>query len=271
MKIFKNKQKLSKEISNEQKVTFIPTMGGLHSGHIYLVKKAKKLKLKILVSIFVNPKQFNKKKDFLKYPRNLKKDLLILKKLKVDFVFTPKNKDIFSFKPKNKIYLDKFSNDLCGKFRKGHFKGVLDVVNRFLEIIKPKYIILGIKDYQQLILIKKHIIKNKLKVKVISCKTIREQNGVACSSRNQNLNQKKLQIASNVFSYLKVKKRLIKKDLSNFNKIDFKKELLKLHISKIDYIELYNLKTLKLPKNRHEICKLFIAYYLGDVRLIDNF
>ena len=161
MKIFKDKQTLQKEISKTTGISFVPTMGGLHKGHISLIKQSKKSKLKTLVSIFVNPKQFNKKSDFRSYPRNIKKDLKQLKKLKINYLYIPSYKDIYGFRPKQKVFLDKFSKKLCGKYRKGHFEGVLNVVNRFLEIIKPKYIFLGKKDYQQLYLIKKTYQKKK--------------------------------------------------------------------------------------------------------------
>ena len=245
-------------------------MGGLHKGHISLIKKSKNFKGKTLVSIFVNPKQFNEKKDFITYPRNLKKDLMILKRLNVDLIYLPNLKDVFSFKVKNKIFLDKFSKKLCGKSRRGHFKGVLDVVNRFLEIIKPKYIFLGIKDFQQSYLINIHILKRKINTKIIHCKTIREKNGIACSTRNYNLNKNQLKIASNAINYLKNKKKLIKKDLSNFKFFNIKKDLINIGLTKIDYVELYNSKTFKRPKNKREKFKIFIAFYLNKTRLIDN-
>ena len=150
MKIFKDKHSLKREILKAKGISFVPTMGGLHKGHISLIKKSKKTKLKTLVSIFVNPKQFNQKKDFKSYPRNQKKDLKILRNLKVDYLYLPSIKDIYSFKPNNKVFLDKFSKQLCGKYRKGHFRGVLNVVNRFLDIIKPKKLLMGRKDFQQL-------------------------------------------------------------------------------------------------------------------------
>jgi pantoate--beta-alanine ligase len=128
MKIFKNKEDLKSQIINDISISFIPTMGGLHKGHIFLIKKAKKKKNKTLVSIYVNPKQFNKKEDYKKYPRNLKKDIKILKKLKIDYLYIPTYKDIFNFKPKKKVYLHKFAKKLCGKFRKGHFEGVFSVL-----------------------------------------------------------------------------------------------------------------------------------------------
>ena len=245
-------------------------MGGLHKGHISLIKRSKNMNGKTLVSIFVNPKQFNEKKDFLKYPRNLKKDLIILKRLKVDYIYIPTFKDIFSFKVKNEIYLDNFSKKLCGKSRSGHFRGVLNIVNRFLDLIKPKYIILGLKDFQQSYLITKHIKKRNIKTKVINCKTIREKNGVACSTRNQNLSDYQFKIASKVIKYLKNNKRLIKKKLSNFNTTIIKKNLKNLGVTKVDYLELFNAKTLVRPKNNRENLKIFIAYYLNKTRLIDN-
>ena len=165
MKIFKDRHTLQKEILKTKGTSFVPTMGGLHKGHISLIKQSKKSKFKTLVSIFVNPKQFNKKSDFRSYPRNTKKDIKLLKKLKIDYLYIPTFKDIYGFRPKNKIFLDKSSKKLCGKFRKGHFEGVLNVVNRFIEIIKPRYIFLGKKDYQQLFLIKRHIEKKKLNLK----------------------------------------------------------------------------------------------------------
>ena len=206
MKIFKDKHSLQKEIYNINNLSFVPTMGGLHKGHESLIIKSRNFKRPCLVSIFVNPKQFNEKKDFISYPRNIKKDLKLLKSLNVDFVYLPSFKDIFSFKPKKKIFLNKFSKKLCGKFRKGHFKGVLNVVNRLLEITKPKYIYLGIKDFQQLYLIKSHIKKRIIPTKVISCETVREHNGIACSTRNNNIKKKYLNIASNIYRFLKKKK-----------------------------------------------------------------
>ena len=270
MKIFKSKHKLQKEILHIKNISFVPTMGGLHKGHVSLIRKSQSFKGKTLVSIFVNPKQFNEKKDFLNYPRNLKKDLILLKHLNIDYIYIPTFKDIFSFKVKNKIYLDSFSKKLCGKTRKGHFKGVLNIVNRFLDLIKPKYIFLGAKDFQQSYLINKHILKRKINTRVINCKTIREKNGVACSTRNKNLNKHQFKIASKVIKYLKNKKRLIKKKLSNFDSINTKKDLINLGVTKIDYIELINSKTLRKPRNKRENFRIFIAFYLNKIRLIDN-
>ena len=182
----------------------------------------------------------------------------------------PTYKDIYSFQTNNKIYVDKFSKQLCGKFRKGHFEGVLNVVNRFLEIIKPKYIYLGLKDFQQLTLIDRHISKNKIKTKVIKCKTIREKNGVACSTRNLNLNNKQLLIASNIYDYLINLKKKIQTNYKFFRKNIIKRDLISLGATKIDYIENIDLKILQKKNTRKKRFKLFVAYYIKNIRLIDN-
>ena len=270
MKIFKDKHTLQKEIFKNKGISFVPTMGGLHKGHISLIKRSKKSGLKTLVSIYINPKQFNKKSDFRSYPRNTKKDMRLLKKLKIDYLYTPAFKDIYGFKPRHKVFLDKSSKKLCGKFRKGHFEGVLNVVNRFIEIIKPKYIYLGKKDYQQLHLIKKHIEKRKIKSKIIECKTIRENNGMACSSRNFNLSEGQTKIASNIFNYLSILKKKIKNDYSLFKIDKIKKDLINLGADKIDYLENYNIKSFKKIKKPNQKFNLFFAYYIKKIRLIDN-
>tara|TARA_A100001015_G_scaffold81303_1_gene90050 strand:+ start:12 stop:827 length:816 start_codon:yes stop_codon:yes gene_type:complete len=270
MKIFKNKEQLKHEIGNKKSISFVPTMGGLHKGHISLIKTAKKYSNETLVSIYVNPKQFNKVDDYKKYPRNLAKDLKILKKLKVNYLYLPTYKDLFKFKPSNKIYLHKFSKILCGKYRKYHFKGVLNVVNRFLQIIRPKFLFLGFKDFQQLTLIKKHILKNKIHTKIISCKTVREANGVAFSSRNFYLNKKQMKIAKNVYKHLIKIKKKTKKNFRLFNSLLIKKNLIKLGVNKIDYLEIINLKSLNRPRKLKETFNIFIAYHLNKVRLIDN-
>ena len=270
MKIFKDKHTLQKEILKTKGISFVPTMGGLHKGHISLIKKSKKSKFKTLVSIFVNPKQFNKKSDYRSYPRNTNEDIKQLKKLKINYLYIPEFKDVYGFKPKKKVFLDKFSKKLCGRFRIGHFEGVLNVVNRFLEIIRPKYIFLGKKDYQQLYLIKKHIEKRKIRSKIIECKTIRENNGVALSTRNLKLDENQIKIASDIYYYLYNLKKKIKKNYNLFNPNKIKKDLKNLGISKIDYLENYNTKNFKKIKKKSKKFNLFIAYYIKNVRLIDN-
>ncbi|MDB4279939.1 pantoate--beta-alanine ligase, partial [bacterium] len=170
MKILRNINVLKMAIKDNLRLGFVPTMGGLHKGHISLIKKSQKKCSRTLVSIYVNPKQFNNKNDYVKYPRNLIKDMQLLKKLKIDYIFIPKNEEIYSEKRLKKITLKKTEKILCAKFRKGHFEGVLDIMDRFIKLIKPQYIFLGEKDFQQLFLIK-NFIKNKYKSIIIPCKT----------------------------------------------------------------------------------------------------
>jgi pantoate--beta-alanine ligase len=270
MKIFKDKQSLKKELFDLKSLGFIPTMGSLHKGHEYLIKKAR-LKVKYtLVSIYINPKQFNSKKDYKEYPRDLQKDLRILRKLKVNYIYLPNYNDIYGFKTVNKIFEDKFIKNLCGKFRKNHFKGVLNVVNRLLEIINPSHIYLGKKDFQQMYLIKKHLLINDIKTLIIPCKTIRDQNGLALSSRNKNLSEEEKILASKVYKLLIKQKTYSVNSLTLSKKIkELKNKIINFGINKIDYIEFLNIQTLKKPSKKDKY-NIFIAYYIGSTRLIDN-
>ncbi len=269
MKLFTNKDQLQTEIRKFNNISFVPTMGALHRGHVSIIRKSVKGSGKTLVSIFVNPKQFNNKRDLNTYPRNNRNDIKILKKLKVHYLYKPTYDDIYKFKTEKKIYLDKFSKELCGQYRKGHFKGVIDVVNRFLEIIRPKTIMLGNKDFQQLYLIKKHIKKNKIKTKVLSCKTIRDKHFIAYSSRLNKLNYVEKIKLINVIKFLKNYKKNLSLKKRKFNLNEIKKKIISLGVNKVDYIKLLDLKTLKRPKKNK--FNLFYAFYIGKVRLIDNF
>ena len=271
MKLFTDKKKLQKEIKNINNIGFVPTMGSLHKGHENLIKKSVRESKKTIVSIFVNPKQFENKEDFKNYPKSYKNDIKILKRLRVNYLYMPHYDDVYKFKTKNKIFLDRFSNKLCGQYRKGHFRGVINIVNRLLEITKPKKIFLGNKDFQQLILIKKHIKKNKISTKVIPCKTIRDKNFVAYSSRLKKLkNYQKTNLVKIIKVLKNYKKNLILKKV-NHNFFKIKNKLLFLGAKKVDYVEIIDSKTLKKPKKNNTKFNLFFAFYIGKIRLIDNF
>ena len=270
MKIIRNINNLKETIVNIPNLGFVPTMGGLHKGHLKLIKKSINISQKTLVSIYVNPAQFNKKKDFSKYPRNTKKDLQILKRQKVDFVFLPKTKEIYKRKIRKSIAIHRKKNILCGKFRKGHFEGVINVIDRFLSLINPKYIFLGEKDFQQLFLIKDYV-RNKFKVKVVSCKTVRDKNYVALSSRNFLLSKKSLAKAGKIAKKLKSFKKRLKNNQNFKSKInDVKTKLIEKYKIKLEYLELRNEKDLSVYKKKNKF-RLFISYYINKVRLIDNF
>ena len=161
MKILFNKKQLSKLIHYERNLGFVPTMGFLHSGHVSLIKKSMIQCRKTIVSIYINKQQFNKKSDYLKYPKSIKKDISLLKKLKIDYLYMPKSKEIYYDGANKNIKIDSLSKKLCGKYRPNHFNAVADVIDRFLKIIKPSKIYFGEKDMQQLLLIK-NFIKKKI-------------------------------------------------------------------------------------------------------------
>jgi len=214
MKIFSDKNKLIKIIQNEKKIGFVPTMGAIHSGHASLIKKSLSQCSKTIVSIYINKPQFNKKNDFKNYPKMLNSDILKLKQLNIDFLYLPSTKQIYPTGQNKKIKISSFKNKLCGKFRPGHFEAITDVIDRFIKIIKPKIIYFGEKDMQQLKILENFIHKNHKKIKVIGCKTIREKNGIAKSSRNILLTTKEKKIASKVYHFLFNKKnKLINKKL----------------------------------------------------------
>ena len=268
MKIIFSKKELINFINDEKKLGFVPTMGALHLGHISLINKSISQCNKTIVSIFVNKPQFNKKDDFQKYPRDLKKDISILKSLKIDYLYLPKADEIYPNGINKKIKISSFGKKLCGEFRPGHFEAVTDVVDRFIKIIKPKNIYFGEKDMQQLKIIEHFVKKNCIKTRVIGCKTVREKNGIACSSRNLLLSLKQKKIASNIYQLLvKEKRNLIKNKISLST---IKKKIVKLKVDKIDYIKLLNISRLIKPYKENIEHKIFISYYLGVVRLIDN-
>ena len=270
MKLIRKIVDLNKAIVQEKGLGFVPTMGGLHKGHVSLINISKKRCKKTLVSIFVNPSQFNSKKDFKTYPRNLNKDIKLLKKLKIDYLFIPSVDQIYGKKKLNKILLKKSQKILCAKFRKGHFEGVIDVLDRLTNIIRPKIIWMGEKDYQQFFLVR-NFIEKKYKTKVNVCKTIRDSNKAALSTRNFLLNAHNLKIAGTIAGELFKLKKLIKKNIKDKNFIKkASHNLIKKFNIKIEYLECRNLINLSKKIKKHNF-KLFVAYYLSGIRLIDNF
>ena len=268
MKIFSDKNKLLKIIKDEKNLGFVPTMGSIHLGHISLFKRSISECSKTIASIFINKPQFNKKTDYQKYPRTLKRDILILKRLKVDYLYIPSHDQIYPGGINKLIRISSFGKKLCGKFRPGHFEAVVDVIERFIKIINPKKIYLGEKDTQQLKIIEHFIKKNYSKIRVIGCKTIRESNGVAYSSRNFLLSSKEKCIASKIYKILVNKKKYLIRKKIILRRI--KDEILKVGARKIDYIKLLDINKLIKPYKKNKNYRIFIAYYLRTTRLIDN-
>ncbi len=265
---------LKKNLSNlkkSQKIGLVPTMGCIHNGHLELIKKCKKLKYFTVVSIFVNPAQFNNQKDLKKYPSQEKKDIEILKKNDVDLVFFPKTKQMYPLGYSTYIKEINFSDILCGKYRKNHFSGVLTIVLKLFLIVKPYAAFFGEKDFQQLFLIKKMVKDFNLGVKIIGIPTVRDSNGLALSSRNKLLNARGLEIAKQI--YLNIKKiRNLDYKYTKDLELYLKKELKKSGLNNIEYIEIRETNSLKHPKSiiRGKTLRIFIAVHVEGVRLIDN-
>ena len=271
MKLIRQINDLNKAIKFNNELGFVPTMGGLHNGHESLIKNSKKKCKKTMVSIFVNPKQFNNRLDYKTYPRNLNKDLKILRKLKVDFVYLPTINQIYKREKTLRFKLRNSQKILCAKFRKGHFEGVLNVMNRLIKVISPKFVFMGEKDFQQFFLVKKFLEK-KYNTKIVSCKTIRNKNKMALSTRNFLLNKSNIVKAGLIAKKLiNLKSKIIQnkkktKQLIRNTKID----LIKKFNIKIQYLEVRNTNNLSLDIINKNF-KIFVAYYVNKIRLIDNF
>jgi len=268
MKTITSKKKLIKIINNEKSLGFVPTMGAIHKGHLSLIKASKKVCKRTIVSIFINKPQFNIKKDFEKYPKSIIKDTSILKKNKIDYLFVPKMKQMYPNGINKKIKIISFAKKLCGKFRPGHFEAIVDIVDRFIKIIKPEKIFLGEKDMQQLKILKSFVKDKYPKIEIVGCKTIREKNGIALSSRNSLLSSKELIIASNIYKFLKINKNnIINKKIKTkyLNRI-----ILNYGVKKIDYVKILDVNKISKPYIKKKQYRIFLAYYLRTTRLIDN-
>ncbi len=258
-------------------IGFAPTMGNLHDGHLSLVRNLKKNgATKIIVSIFVNPRQFGPSEDFNQYPRTLKNDLELLEKEGVDLVFCPEMNSMYPSHISSEIIIDdpKLMNDLCGKKRPGHFNGVLLVVNKLFNIIQPDIAIFGQKDYQQFILIKNMVENLFMGVDLILSPIIRESNGLALSSRNSYLSAENNRLASEIYASLeKIKDNLNKINNDISQSIQLEIDRLSSIGFEVEYLELRTLTNLEVC-NEYQPGKdkyiLLIATKLGTTRLIDN-
>lgn len=247
MKTFSNPLELKRELKKHiGKIGFVPTMGALHKGHLSLIEASKKENDFTVVSIFVNPTQFNDPNDYNNYPNTHSEDLFHLSALKVDYLFTPTKDSIYNDNYSYQLIENNFSKKLCGAAREGHFEGVLTIVMKLLNIVNPTKAYFGEKDYQQYQLIKGMVESFHMDVEIVPMPTKREKDGLAMSSRNLLLTESERNIAPKFAE-------LIKTDLDD----EKLKDELENSGFKIDYIETI--------ENRR-----FGAVHLGNVRLIDN-
>lgn len=269
--IVKKINQLKKIISSQlnKKIYFVPTMGNLHDGHLSLLEYAQKKKQFLIVSIFVNPLQFDSRKDFTKYPRTIKNDLKILKQFNIDMIFLPENN--FSKENLSKVNIESLTNKLCGADRPGHFVGVATIILKFLNLIQPDFLMLGQKDYQQILVIRQIIKDFFFKTKIIELPIIRNNNGLALSSRNILIPHKKKELTKNIFLTLKLISDEIKNTGLKKTKIQFyKKKLLMLGIEKINYLEILNESDLSNVADKPCFARIFISVTISGIKLIDN-
>jgi len=269
--IVKKINQLKKIISSQlnKKIYFVPTMGNLHDGHLSLLEYAQKKKQFLIVSIFVNPLQFDSRKDFTKYPRTIKNDLKILKQFNIDMIFLPENN--FSKENLSKVNIESLTNKLCGADRPGHFVGVATIILKFLNLIQPDFLMLGQKDYQQILVIRQIIKDFFFKTKIIELPIIRNNNGLALSSRNILIPHKKKELTKNIFLTLKLISDEIKNTGLKKTKIQFyKKKLLMSGIEKINYLEILNESDLSNVADKPCFARIFISVTISGIKLIDN-
>jgi pantoate--beta-alanine ligase len=277
MKIFTTKQDLRDCLSalkaKNKTLGFVPTMGALHQGHLSLIKKAAKKNDVVIVSVFVNPTQFNNPEDLKKYPKTLQQDIKLLESVSCNILFSPSVDEIYAENiVSTNFNFDGLEHQMEGKFRDGHFNGVGTIVKTLFEIVAPNKAYFGEKDFQQLQIIKKMVQKNQLPVKVKGCPIYREKDGLAMSSRNVRLSKEQREIAPFIYKTLKkVSKKFAKEnteEIIEWVKNEFKKQPL----LNLEYFTIADEKTLKTIKNRESNKKYraFIAVYAGKIRLIDN-
>ena len=266
-------QTLQKLTQKPGKLALIPTMGNLHGGHLSLIRLAKLNAKKTITTIFVNPLQFGRNEDFEKYPRTEEMDIKKLNKEKCDILFIPVNRnEVFpKFEEVKKIESGKLGNELCGKIRPGHFDGVLTVVNKMFDMIKPDIAIFGAKDYQQQILISEMSKILHPYLTILKAPIIRSKNGVALSSRNNYLSQKEMNLASNLFKCLENSVKLYKDNVLLNEIIENAQKFLISKKLNPDYLELRDNKLNNINDNNFNGKKVFLSSVtLNKTRLIDN-
>ncbi len=267
-------QEISKtNLFRGRSVGFVPTMGALHNGHLSLIRRARSENDIVVTSIFVNPIQFGRNEDFDKYPRDIKGDMEKLENEGIDIVFIPDIQSIYPEKFSTYVEVNGLSDKLCGKFRPGHFIGVCTVVCKLLNIVMPKRAYFGQKDFQQALIINRMVEDLNMDVDVIVCPTVREDDGLAMSSRNIYLSAEQRNAAVILYKTLVSASDMIKSGTSIASKIKrHMNEMLNSEpmITEIQYAGVYDPDNLNEIEEKKKKNLLAIAVKIGDVRLIDN-
>ena len=273
MQIFKKQKDLNLFLEGEREksnsIALVPTMGGLHDGHLSLVAKAKNLAEIVVVSIFVNPTQFARGEDFDDYPNTFENDKFLLESKKIDVLFIPSKEEIYPHGTESDYKVGAIGQILCGAFRPSHFDGVAQVVKRFFEIVKPNYAVFGEKDFQQLLIIKSLVKNLHLDIKIDSMPTQREHDGLAMSTRNQYLSDIDRERAPHFYSVLSAIRDLILggKAISEAREVGINS------LSKsfeVEYFEVLNANNLTQIETKTSEIIIISAIRFGGTRLIDN-
>ncbi len=279
MEVFQKKTALTDYIAgmkgDSQRIGFVPTMGALHEGHLSLIRRATEENDSTVCSIFVNPTQFDDPSDLQQYPRQLKEDIHTLEKEGVDVVFTPSRTEMYPSGLEEEVPYEfgHLSRVMEGKYREGHFQGVAQIVAKLLEAVRPHYLYLGQKDYQQYLIVRSLIRQMKVDVETVLCPIIREEDGLAVSSRNVRLTKEERRQAPQIYETLLYCKRLLgekpvrklkKEALQRLGKVPTFKE--------IDYFEIVDAEQLKVIDSLKKTQDIIAcaAVRLENVRLIDN-
>ena len=276
MKIIYSIEELRKETKKLKKqnmsIGLVPTMGSLHEGHGNLIKRAGKENDMVVVSIFVNPIQFDSAEDLKNYPRNLEKDAVFVENLGGDIIFAPSPQEMYPEELYAYVNIEELDSNLCGASRKGHFKGVCTVVSKLFNIVSPHKAYFGKKDYQQFAIIRKMVKDLNIDVEVIGCETVRSEEGLALSSRNLLLSEEDKEKALVII-------KAIQKVEAMFNDGERRSEILletaekmikSVEGSRIDYIDIVDCEKLKKINFIDRSSLIAMAVYIGKVRLIDN-
>ena len=250
----------------------MPTMGNLHKGHLSLVEKAKKISDYVVVTIFVNPTQFVEGEDFANYPRTLDSDINLLSELDVDLLFVPEVIELYPTNdntPTIEISNPELESIHCGKYRPGHFKGVATIVSKLFSIVQPNIALFGEKDYQQLLIIRSLVKNLLLPIEVVSAPTIREDSGLAMSSRNTYLSKSEFRQAPKLYKCIKETIKMIRNGDKDYEQLEKEANIfLEQAGFKVEYYSICDSKTLAPAGDDDAI--VLVAAWLGKTRLIDN-
>ena len=265
-------QKMIEELKKEGKnVGFVPTMGALHLGHVSLIKKSVLQNDITVVSVYVNPIQFGPNEDYEKYPRPIEKDIKVCQDNKVNFLFLPTNETLYNKNFSTYIYNNNVSKIMCGITRPTHFQGVCTIVAKLFNIVMPQRAYFGLKDYQQYIIIKQMVEDLNFNIEIIGCPIVREESGIAMSSRNTYLSKEEKVQATGIYKSLCLAKQLFceGKEIEDIKQV-VEENILKIPNSKIDYIEIRNSQNLQEVTDLDKNIVIAVAVKVGNVRLIDN-